>query len=206
MSFGDARLDAACDRFITGNWGEDQFKGCDEYEELVDHTCSNCICMAWCPTIEKFYNGDNFDDCLIIQDIMNKQYEICSELSAQMERDLDEIDDGQFVPWDEAKKELCYSEEQKCELVLRHANGIAISDNSDTNWNNNYLQFTRLLAECVAAGAITITDELCDSMDVTHEQVDELLERAQTAFDEVKMLLDDRELDAKLEKASWDGA
>jgi hypothetical protein len=118
MSFGDARLDAACDRYITGNWGEDQFKGCDEYDEMVDHTCSNCICMAWCPTFEKFCNGDNFDDCLIIQDIMNKQYERDLELSAQMERDLDEIDEnGQFVPWDEAKKELCCSGEQLDDLI-----------------------------------------------------------------------------------------
>jgi len=134
MTFGSARLDNAFDRWRTGNYGEDQFKGCDEYEEFVDHTCSNCICMAWCPTIKKFYDGDDFDECLIIKYLMEKQYEIDSELSAQMERDyermmdedceelareelsyierslsdeLDEIDEnGQFVPWDEVKKEL----------------------------------------------------------------------------------------------------
>ena len=27
MSFGDKRLDAALDRYITGNYGEDQFAG-----------------------------------------------------------------------------------------------------------------------------------------------------------------------------------
>jgi hypothetical protein len=93
MSFGDVRMDNAFDRWRTGNYGEDQFKGCDEYDEMVDHTCSNCICMAWCPTFEKFCNGDNFDDCLIIQDIMNKQYERDSELSAQMERDYERMMD-----------------------------------------------------------------------------------------------------------------
>jgi hypothetical protein len=199
----DRHMSNSLDNWITGHYGEDQFKGCDEYDEMVDHTCSNCICISWCPTFEKFCNGDDFDDCLIIQDIVNKQYEICSELSAQMERDLDEIDeDGQFVPWDEAKKELCYNGES--ELILKHANGIGISDDPDTNWNNNYLQFARLLSECVATGTITITDELCDSMDLTYEEIGEILERAQSAFDEVKMLFDDRELDSKLEKASWD--
>lgn len=96
-------MSASLDRYITGNWGEDQFKGCDEYDEMVDHTCSNCLCMLWCPTFEKFCNGDNFDDCLIIQDIMNKQYERDSELSAQMERDFERM-------MDEAMDEIYYNE------------------------------------------------------------------------------------------------
>lgn len=96
-------MSASLDRYITGNWGEDQFKGCDEYDEFVDHTCSNCICMSWCPTFEKFCNCDAFDECLIIKYLMEKQYEIDSELSAQMERDFERM-------MDEAMDEIYYNE------------------------------------------------------------------------------------------------
>jgi len=102
-------MSASLDRYITGNWGEDQFKGCDEYDEMVDHTCSNCLCMSWCPTFEKFCNGDNFDDCLIIQDIMNKQYERDSELSAQMERDYERMMDEDCEEL--AREDLSYQEQ-----------------------------------------------------------------------------------------------
>jgi hypothetical protein len=59
------------------------------------------------------------------------------------------------------------------------------SDNNE-NWNNNTLQFARLISEGVAAGAFSeeVIDDMAKSMGLTAEDVDELLERAQTEYDE----------------------
>lgn len=56
-----------------------------------------------------------------------------------------------------------------------------------TTWNNNAVQFPRLLAEI---RAVSLTDdqyrELAASMDLTRDQIDELLERAETRWQGIK--------------------
>jgi hypothetical protein len=46
MSFGDRRLDESCDRYITGNYGEDQiqFEECKTCGEEIgtNKDCSEC--------------------------------------------------------------------------------------------------------------------------------------------------------------------
>lgn len=58
---------------------------------------------------------------------------------------------------------------------------------SDSKWEDNSLQFPRLLAEIYAVG---LTDEqwtgLADSMDLELEFVNELFERAQEEWDAIK--------------------
>jgi hypothetical protein len=57
----------------------------------------------------------------------------------------------------------------------------------DSIWENNSVQFPRLLAEMRAAG---IPDELmqalCESMDLTPDKINEILERADQEFDRIK--------------------
>jgi hypothetical protein len=54
-------------------------------------------------------------------------------------------------------------------------------------WELNGLQFARLIAECTAAGvfvrARNVMESVYDSMDLTSEQVSQIIERAQRCFD-----------------------
>lgn len=56
-------------------------------------------------------------------------------------------------------------------------------------WKNNRLQFARLIAELEAVGAFTrknIMEDLSETMDLTKEQILELVERASNEWDEIK--------------------
>jgi hypothetical protein len=61
--------------------------------------------------------------------------------------------------------------------------------NANRLWKNDNLQFLRLLSELRACG---ISDEqykfLTSSADLTPERVDELLDRAETTWEEVKQV------------------
>jgi hypothetical protein len=63
---------------------------------------------------------------------------------------------------------------------------ITVSVDRAVNWANDHLQFARLLAELQAADCIEITDELQDSMSLDIDQINEILERAQAAWDDTK--------------------
>lgn len=67
----DRYMSNALDNWITGHYGEDQFKGDEEFEIFMEKTCSGCICEKWCPTVKKFYNGDDYEPCLIVKAIMD---------------------------------------------------------------------------------------------------------------------------------------
>lgn len=55
-----------------------------------------------------------------------------------------------------------------------------------TLWENNHVQFARLLAEIVATQEKLDIDALCASMDLTPGELDELFERAQASWEEHK--------------------
>ena len=59
---------------------------------------------------------------------------------------------------------------------------------NNKKWNNNELQFARLIAEIEAAGGFSeqLMQDLCTSMDLEKNQVTELIDRAQTRWDEAK--------------------
>lgn len=160
----DRYMSTALDRHITGNWGENQFKGSDDFDEFVDKICSDCMCQEWCPTFEKFCNGDNYNPCLIIKAIM----EMREAQEAEYERDADE--------------HYALMEEE----MLAEDAGTWVSDDANTNWENNYLQFARLIAECEAVGSMQITDELCDTMSLSVNQVKEIINRAQYSWSKIK--------------------
>lgn len=65
---------------------------------------------------------------------------------------------------------------------------------SNSNWENNSIQFPRLLAEIEASGAFDlrlpdgqrIVDSVAESMDLDVSEVYELLDRAQVEWDRIK--------------------
>jgi hypothetical protein len=56
---------------------------------------------------------------------------------------------------------------------------------SDRAWNNDFVQFARLLCEINATQEITIGD-LCESMDLDVEHIEELFDRAHVVFENNK--------------------
>ena len=55
-------------------------------------------------------------------------------------------------------------------------------------WEDDSVQFPRLLAEIHAAGILSVRDmeSLCGSMDLTHWRIEELFSRAEAAFEKSK--------------------
>lgn len=67
----------------------------------------------------------------------------------------------------------------------------AVSKNPNTNWHNNAIQFPRLIAELEAVGAFTpqVSEALCVEMDLTMDELDEIVFRAQQKWDSIKAQL-----------------
>jgi predicted transcriptional regulator YheO len=60
---------------------------------------------------------------------------------------------------------------------------------SDKNWNNDTLQFARLLAELNAAGVFNIepvVESICNSMDLKPVEVWSIVNRAERQFEKDK--------------------
>ena len=79
-----------------------------------------------------------------------------------------------------------------------------------TNWDNNYIQFARLLAEIYSAAGLTTEqyEQLKASMDLGYEDIDEIFERAMLEFERVKIgklvrkVTPQKELEEALEAAT----
>lgn len=56
---------------------------------------------------------------------------------------------------------------------------------SDANWNNDAIQFPRLLAEIMATQEIDM-NALAESMDLSVDEVNELFDRADQAWEDIK--------------------
>ena len=58
-----------------------------------------------------------------------------------------------------------------------------------SKWEDNSIQFPRLIAEAEAAGLwtadVSVFNAMCESMDLEHEEVFEIIERAQTVWDKI---------------------
>lgn len=69
-----------------------------------------------------------------------------------------------------------------CNLAHRAAGG---------HWENNSLQFPRLIAELMAVGAFTkeAYTDLCDNMDLVASDLDDLIERAQAEWELGKQIV-----------------
>lgn len=59
----------------------------------------------------------------------------------------------------------------------------------DDLWANNAIQFARLLAEIQATFSEIDYDALCESMDLTRDDIDELFDRAMIAWELAKDVL-----------------
>jgi len=62
------------------------------------------------------------------------------------------------------------------------------SDSPDANWAKDTIQFPRFIEEAQAAGAFTddVIDRMSASMDLTREQVQELMDRAASTWEMIK--------------------
>jgi hypothetical protein len=85
-------MSVALDRHITGNWGADQFCGEDDFEDFVENTCSKCFFLKTCSTAEKFFNGEDYEPCSIIKDVMRQNEEADHKMDLEMERTYDEME------------------------------------------------------------------------------------------------------------------
>ena len=65
---------------------------------------------------------------------------------------------------------------------------ITVSKDPNKNWANNAIQFPRFIEEAQAAGAFTpeVLDAMALSMDLDRKQVEELMDRAATLWEDVK--------------------
>lgn len=65
--------------------------------------------------------------------------------------------------------------------------GIPSTD-PDTNWNNNRIQFPRLISELQCVGAFTpeIVKCLMESMDLTESDILNVIDRADTEWQRIK--------------------
>lgn len=104
--------------------------------------------------------------------------------------------------WDAADEDVIHttgleeadflSEEQLVEIdddsEIDHI--IETQANPDAVWENDNIQFTRLVAEICANVDISETDRkaLCESMDLTGDELNKLFDRAQKRFEDFKDL------------------
>jgi hypothetical protein len=63
-----------------------------------------------------------------------------------------------------------------------------MNDNINPVWDDNTVQFPRLIAELKMAGAFTpeVMEALQDSMDLEESDIEELIARADLIWDEIK--------------------
>lgn len=76
-------------------------------------------------------------------------------------------------------------------FVLDWSGRPLVTKSPQANWENDAIQFARLIAEMEAAGYFSadsrrLERKLADSMDLERGQLSELIERAQGVWDEVK--------------------
>lgn len=67
---------------------------------------------------------------------------------------------------------------------------LNISRNPSINFDNDAIQFPRLIAELEAAGAFTdkMMDALAVEMDLSWDEISQIIDRAQHKFEEIKKL------------------
>ena len=65
---------------------------------------------------------------------------------------------------------------------------LGLNDPLEPDWDNNYVQFARLIAEINATVDIKEEDwkELCESMDLQEDEVNQLFDRALQVFEQSK--------------------
>ena len=89
------------------------------------------------------------------------------------------FEDGDFLSEEQLVEIYDYSE-------IDHI--IETQANPDAAWENDHVQFTRLVAEIGTNVEISESDRkaLCDSMDITDTELNQLFNRAQNHFEEIK--------------------
>jgi len=113
----DRAMGAALDRYITGNYGEDQFRGQEDFEEFLEHTCSRCFMQRLglaCPAYERYFvegddNYEEMENCLVVKGEMKR--------IEDDNRAMDEAMYQQFL--DETREEQEYLREEKAARLIQ---------------------------------------------------------------------------------------
>lgn len=69
---------------------------------------------------------------------------------------------------------------------------VKVSKNLQKNWENDAIQFPRLISEMQAQGVFAlpgVVDSLCSEMDISKDEVCGLIDRAEQAWEDVKVQL-----------------
>lgn len=93
------------------------------------------------------------------------------------------VQHSMVIPMDTLKKPT-----KPCSKVAYREDGCEVpyvSGFPDDNWNNDFIQFARLLAELDDVSEDTM-QVLCGSMDLTTDQIHEIFDRAQTCWGRIK--------------------
>jgi hypothetical protein len=90
MSYANDPMGAALDRHITGNWGDDQFKGEEDYADFLDNCCRECIFQNCCA-----FSFDEEGECLVIRGIIDKQNQEMfeAEQAREAQESVEDYDD-----------------------------------------------------------------------------------------------------------------
>jgi hypothetical protein len=92
MSYNNDVMGAALDRHITGNWGEDQFAGEEDFEQFIENTCPSCVFNLRndCSMCERYFDGENnIEECLVIKAHIEEQL----RLEREMDKDYREMEE-----------------------------------------------------------------------------------------------------------------
>lgn len=79
-------------------------------------------------------------------------------------------------------------EQGVCDVCGDSAVAAAVDPDPDRNWANNAIQFPRLLSELAGLVPSRVLDEVAMSMDLTRDQIAELLDRADDEWQRIKEL------------------
>ncbi len=84
-----------------------------------------------------------------------------------------------------------HEDDEDAPAILEKAEGLIKEVNNMKVWNNNTIQFARLIAECEHENVFTVRafEKLRASMDLEEHELQELIQRAVIENDELKSKL-----------------
>lgn len=83
MSYANDPMGAALDRHITGNWGGDQFKGGEEFENICDDAWYNCV---WRKHNQCPFDENCEESCLMVKAMIIKHDDEIRIIDEEMEQ------------------------------------------------------------------------------------------------------------------------
>jgi hypothetical protein len=103
-------------------------------------------------------------------------------------REIEENDEGSWQAWDTIDSNgfrvVCPTREEAIDEAFNHLFDTE-EHTIDPIWENNNIQFARLLSEIYSTQEIDF-DVLSESMDLSHDDITDLFNRAETEWQNIK--------------------